>query len=381
MSTPAATLPAPREQRPVGHLGRWGTDPLALLEEGATLGPAFSLRLWRRAVVGYSPEWNRGVLGDLDTFRSHGSMSALSPYLGAGVVHTDAPEHKGRRRALNPPFARRSLAPVGPVVADVVARALPTGAFDASEWSSRVVRRVLSATLCAGTVPDDLLDAFLTPLDAPLPVPFLPRPRLFRRVEAALAHAVEVAPEGTLAAAFRGLAEAGFPGGVTELRVALAAGYDTTAHTLALLLWHVAREPRLLDPALHRATVDEVLRLYPAGWLGSRSTAHDTCVAGVDLPRGTLVLYSPYLTHRDPGLWKDPLVFRPERFADPVPSWGHIPFAAGERTCLGRSYARAVLTGVLEGLAGVRLRALDDQPRLRAGITLAPDGPVPLEVW
>ncbi len=40
-------LPAPRTEFGVGHLRRWGRDPLDLIEEGARLGPVFGLRLWR----------------------------------------------------------------------------------------------------------------------------------------------------------------------------------------------------------------------------------------------------------------------------------------------------------------------------------------------
>ena len=58
-------LPSPSTRPPFGHLSRWTSDGLGLLEEGARLGPVFGLRLWRRAVVGYSPDWNRFVLGDL----------------------------------------------------------------------------------------------------------------------------------------------------------------------------------------------------------------------------------------------------------------------------------------------------------------------------
>lgn len=180
-----------------------------------------------------------------------------------------------------------------------------------------------------------------------------------------------------MAAAFRGL-----EGGRDELRVAIAAGYDTTAHTLAFLLAEVAADPRHLDPDVREHVVDEVLRLYPAGWLGSRRASRDTEFDGHAIAEGTLVLYAPYLTHRDPGLWKDPLVFAPERFADPVPAWGHVPFAAGQRTCLGRSFARTVLTTALAAFADGRLTHADGSGvadvRLRAGITLAPAGPIPL---
>ena len=57
------TLPEPRTAYGVGHLSRWSRDPLALIEEGARLGPVFGLRLWRPAVLGCSPDWNRFVLG------------------------------------------------------------------------------------------------------------------------------------------------------------------------------------------------------------------------------------------------------------------------------------------------------------------------------
>jgi cytochrome P450 len=377
------TLPAPRRQPGVGHLGRWGIDPLALLEEGARLGPVFELRLWRRTIVGYSPAWNRFVLGDLDTFRSRGSMSGLSPHLGAGVVRLDAPQHRARRHELNPPFARRSLDEVVVQVRDTINGLLPVGDFDAVEWTSRLMRAVLSRTFFDDDIDPVLLAQFLRPLDRPLPWPFLPRPVLFRRMNRALRHRIATAPRGSLAAAFRDI-----DGGVDELRVALSAGYDTTAHTLAWLLAHVAQEPTLLN-ADRSAVIDEVLRLYPAGWLGSRRVAADTSFAGVAIPRGTLVLYSPYLTHRDPGLWPNPLTFDPTRFTDPTPAWGFIPFAAGERSCLGRPFARIVLDAMLTALAGSELSFLGGDLQPAAGITLRPGGelvlhreplPVPAEV-
>jgi cytochrome P450 len=48
-----------------------------------------------------------------------------------------------------------------------------------------------------------------------------------------------------------------------------------------------------------------------------------------------MVLYSPYLTHRDPASWTDPYAFRPERFDDGIAAWSYLPLSAGRRTCLG----------------------------------------------
>ena len=371
MSIARRQLNTPRAQPLVGHLGRWGREPLALLEEGAQLGGVFELRLWRRAVVGYSPDWNRFVLGDLSTFRSKGSMSGFSPHLDGGVVQADEPEHRDRRAALNRPFARTALQASRARIADVVAARLPVGSFDAGVWSSAVVRPILNTVFFDGRIPADLLDDFLRPLDRPLPWPFLPRPRLFRRMNQAIDRALPDVPPGCLAAAVRSM-----PTAVEELRVALSAAYDTTAHTLAWLLYHAALRPDLLEAGRRDLLLNEVLRLYPAGWLGSRRCAADIEFDGVAVPRGRLVLYSPYLTHRDPTLWKEPLEFRPERFLDPLPAWGFIPFAAGPRTCLGSSLARLILDTALEVVATGRLRVLDADPRPRAGITLAPTGPL-----
>ncbi|MEP7088899.1 MAG: cytochrome P450 [Nocardioidaceae bacterium] len=367
------SLPAPAAQSLVGHLGRWGTDPLALLTEGAASGPLFSLRLWRRAIVGCSPAWNRLVLGDLATFRSRGSMSGLSPYLAGGVVQTDAPEHRSRRMALNPSFHRTALVDLEPRIAAVTRAQLPTGDFDAAAWSSDLVRNLLLALFFDQAFPAELLRRFLTPLDRGLPAPFLRRPLLFRRMDRALGEAVERARPSTLAHAFQGL-----PDGVEEARVALAAAYDTTAHTLAWLLWHLADDRVPVDRDLLPLVVEETLRLYPAGWVGTRVTAEPVTFEDTRIPAGTLVMYSPYLTHRDPTLWSDPLTFRPSRFAEPLPAWGFIPFAAGERTCLGAQLARLILRTVAGQLADARLTRTGADPGLRAGITLAPAGPLQL---
>lgn len=379
-----AHAPRPSGKGPA-HLTRWTFAPLPLLEEGARLGPVFEIGLWRRTVVGWSPEWNRAVLGDLETFRSRGALSGLTPYLNAGIVQTDPPEHRPRRRELNKGFSRPAIGRLSELVRDVVERHIPpgsSGTAEAVEWSGEITRAVLAAALLGPVLgPDDdaLLAAFLRPLDRPLPSPFVRRPALFSRMNRRIAAALDTPDPAPLAAVFRE------NGGVSEARVALAAGYDTTAHTMAWMLAHVAADPTLLDDVRRPYVVDETARLYPAGWVGSRRTSRDTNVLGVDLPRGTLALYSPYVTHRDPHLWPEPLLFLPERFSEKPDYWTYIPFAAGQRTCLGQHFARLILTTVLDVLAAARegahpwRLAVDHADlRPRTGVTLFPHGPVVL---
>jgi cytochrome P450 len=364
-------LPAPATTRGLGHLRRWTFDPVDLLDEGARMAPVFELRLWRTFVVGYQPDWNRAILGDLDTFRSRGSLSDLTPYLSAGVVHTDVPAHDIQRKALNPHFHSRAIAPLAERLRERVEADLPTAPFDALDWAGHAIRHMLNAAFFAGAMPDSLLAEFLAPLQRKAPAPLLPRPLLFRRINAAIAWILAHPPPGTLAADL-----AKTPRAVEEIRVALAAGYDTTAHTLAWALWHLADAPEWRSPDTLPQVLDEILRLYPAGWIGSRVARRDTTVCGVDIAAGARVLYSPYLTHRDPDLWPDPTSFRPDRFDAGKPAWAFIPFSAGRRTCLGVHLARLMLTVALTPFCDGKLARRDGDARVRTTISLWPAGPL-----
>lgn len=53
---------------------------------------------------------------------------------------------------------------------------------------------------------------------------------------------------------------------------------------------------------------------------------------------------STYVSSRDPGVFDDPLKFKPERF-DPsapnkVPIYSCFPYSLGPRSCIGQSFAQ-----------------------------------------
>jgi cytochrome P450 len=367
-----SVLPQPRTRPPWGHLSRWTGDALSLIEEGAELGPLFGLRLWRPVIVGYTSEWNRFVLGDLAQFRSRGSLSQLSPYLSAGLVALDAPAHRGRRVVMNPAFHRRTVVTRFEDDLQQQARAaVRSGEFDAVSWASGVIRSMITRAFVGKHFPADVMLSFLRPLQQPMPGPLLRRPFRIRRMERALGDAFTDPQPGTLAPLFAEL-----PGGVQEARVALAAAYDTTAHALAFALWELAARPEVNVASMTDRVVSETLRLYPSGWIGSRVSASATEFAGLVIPAGRLVLYSPYLTHRNPDLWADPLAFRPERFDGPVPAWGYIPFSAGERTCLGAALATSMMRAAVGAFAGSTLSRVSGDGRPRGALTLTPRGPL-----
>lgn len=374
------TLPQPDARPGSGHLQPWALAPLPLIVQGAQRaqvrgGDLFRLRLGAPAVVGFSPAWNRRVLTDLPTFVSAGSFSAVVPYLAGGVILTDAPGHAAQRHRLNPGFGRASVERLRERMRQARTR-VPGRPFDALAWADETVRRQLNAAYFSGDFDDRLLAAFLAPLRRPFPVPAVPRPLLFRQVEQEIRRLAE-----------RRLVEGGddllsslapLPGGLTETRISLAAAHDTTTHALAYAIWTLAKNPEWQMTAAHSAVLKEVLRLYPPGWMGSRRLSREVLWEGVTLPRGTLALYSPYLTGRDSRLWPDPLAFRPGRWEKPPPAWSYLPFGGGERTCLGMHLAQTLILDVLAELPPLRAHWGRDEPH--PGITLGPRGPLVVEV-
>ena len=100
------------------------------------------------------------------------------------------------------------------------------------------------------------------------------------------------------------------------------------------------RELPLLD-----ATLKEVERLMPPISLGQRGVVADVDVGGYRLPPGTMVLFSPYVTHRLPEVYRDPERFDPERFLPPreehkATPYALVGFGGGPRLCIGLAFAQ-----------------------------------------
>jgi cytochrome P450 len=358
-------LVSPKAGGVLGHLPRWAGDPLALLEDGARLGHPFRLHLGMPAVVGFSPAWNQRLLTDLNTFTSAASFSNMVPYLAGGVILLDAPQHKARRQQLNPHFHAKVLEVYRDPIRDAIAPTLPSGAFEALAWASEAVLEALNAAFFNGQFPKALLQRFLAPLHDAFPAPLMPRPLLFHAMNAEIKRQLERRRlEGGSDIATHVLR---YENPIEELRISLAAGYDTTAHALAWTAWHLAETPAPIPLA-----VKETLRLYPPGFIGSRRAAITTWVDQVEIPKHALVLYSPYLTHRHPDLWNQPLEWDPTRFERPPPAWGYLPFGGGERICLGMHLAHLILEIALENLLEHRLEQTKGDPAPKPGLTLKP---------
>jgi cytochrome P450 len=138
------------------------------------------------------------------------------------------------------------------------------------------------------------------------------------------------------------------------------AGFETSASTLTFLLYRLSLQPEIRDRLYGEvAALDgrrperadlkslgyteqclhETLRIYPPAYNFSRVMLEDTTVGGYRVAKDSMVIVSPYATHRLPRWWPNPEGFDPDRFSEERAAgrsqFAYIPFGAGHRYCIG----------------------------------------------
>jgi cytochrome P450 len=185
-----------------------------------------------------------------------------------------------------------------------------------------------------------------------------------------------------------------------EVITLLLAGHETTALALSWTWYLLAQHPQadaklaaeLRDVLGGRAptasdlprlryteqVVTEAMRIYPPAWTIGREALADCEIGGYHIPAGTTVIISPWVSHRNPRYFADPVAFRPERwdngFADTLPRFAYIPFGGGPRICIGNRFAMMETILVLATVAQrFHLELQDDRPVVPLpSITLRP---------
>lgn len=188
---------------------------------------------------------------------------------------------------------------------------------------------------------------------------------------------------------------------VDNLLTFVAAGYETSANTLAWGLYLLAlypesqanlrREVMAACPAgpipfysleaMPRllAHVRETLRLYPAGALFARDATEQVEVGGVTFRRGDVIMFPVYSIHRNTRLWDEPGAYRPERFLNAKHRRGQfIPFGDGPRVCIGAQYAETEIMVLMASLLREVAFGVGSQPVPEPVLTftMRPGGPM-----
>ncbi|WP_182908199.1 cytochrome P450 [Microbispora sp. H13382] len=148
------------------------------------------------------------------------------------------------------------------------------------------------------------------------------------------------------------------------------------------------RPAHLADLPYTKQVVQELLRLFPVGWLFPRMVVEPEPLGGVLLKKGETIVVSPFITHRMEAFWERPEEFDPGRFSGRRSTGRHryayFPFGGGPHQCLGMHVfmleAQLIIAGILSRYEilscspevatpqmGASLR-----PRQRVEITLRP---------
>lgn len=143
------------------------------------------------------------------------------------------------------------------------------------------------------------------------------------------------------------------------------AGYETSARSMSYAWYALAQNPEVkaklheeLDrelgdsvPTLETLkqlpytlrTIKETIRLYPPAPVYAKDVVDDDVIDGYRIKKGSMIMLAPYLTHRHPGFWEDPMRFDPDRHAPEATKQRHPqayhPFGAGHRICLGNHFS------------------------------------------
>jgi cytochrome P450 len=378
---------APRHIPVLGHVFALGRDPIGFLRDSRTYGDLVTFYLGTRPVhLVNSPELVRKVLvTEARHFRRGKIFTKARQLFGDGLATADDPVHMRQRRVVQPAFHRDRI--VGyvnvmraqveeirsswtrgeqiPVDREMVRLTLHITAkalfradlgADAVAEVCRSLSPVLNGLTKRTMMPTELLERIPTPAN--------------RRFDHALHRMITVVESVTAAYRRDGVDHGDLLSMMvtqmpddSEVRAqvlnVLMAGTETTATTLAWLWYELARNPlvrqRVLDEVrtvlnghqieaadLPRFTytdrvVAETLRLHTPVWLLTRQAVDAVRLGDVLLEPGAEVMVCLPALHRDPGLFRDPMRFDPDR-ADADRNV-FLPFGAGGHKCVGDGFA------------------------------------------
>jgi cytochrome P450 len=415
--------PGPQRRIPLAGLLAYRRGPLPFLENLAQqygdisyfkLGPqeAFFLNhpdLIRDVLVTNSQHFMKGL-----------ALQRAKRLLGTGLLTSEGTFHRRQRRLAQPAFHKSRVASYAAVMTDYAAhtreRWRDGQTLDMAEEMMNLTLAIVGKTLFDADVASDSKDvgeALNVTMDLfkTITVPFfnllqrlpLPQARRFDKAKAKLdAIIYRLIEERRASGKDRGdllsmllLAqdEEGDGGQMTdeqlrdEALTIFLAGHETTANALTWT-WYLLSQNPAAEAKLHDELDDvlgsrlpefgdvaqlrytemvlaESMRLYPPAWAVGRMSLSDCEIGGYPVAKGSLVLMSQYVMHRDQRYFPDPLRFDPERWTADArakrPQFSYFPFGGGPRRCIGEGFAW--MEGVL------LLAALAQQWQMR----LAPD--------
>jgi cytochrome P450 len=192
-----------------------------------------------------------------------------------------------------------------------------------------------------------------------------------------------------------------------QLLTMLIAGHDTVTALMAWTMFLLGKHKDVLEQvqrdnasildldlpigvdSLNRLeylgdVIKESLRLYPPIHLGARITARELEFKGFHIPEGIRVIYSIYLTQRDPAHWSEPDRFNPGRYqgSEKAQPYDWLAFGGGPRNCIGAAFGQLEAKMVIAYLlAHFDFELVERHVTPYMGATLEPHPGVRMRIW
>ncbi len=409
--------PGPKGHPVIGSLLAYRADPLAFFDSLRDYGSVTRLRIMGHefCVLSHPDPIEEVLVTKARSFRKSKDYREGLAFLGNGLLNSEGDFWLRQRRLEQPAFHRARIGAYGETMVAYAERLLETWRDgeerDVHKDMMRVTLEIVTKTLfdvditrgstVAGAEEvEEAMDLFMvdTIADGNLLKSLLPQ-KLVERFDRPFQEAVvtmdglvygmiharrrEGGDRGDLMSMLISATDADTGERMSdaqlrdELMTLLTAGHETTANALAwtwvLLAENPEAEARLgaeLDEVLGgrpptlsdlpnlRYTewvIKESMRLLPPVWSVGREALSDCTIGGYTIPKGMQVSPFQWLTHRDGRFFEDPLVFKPERWADGLekrlPRYAYFPFGGGPRMCIGSSFASMEAVLVLATLA------------------------------
>ncbi|KAM8830138.1 cytochrome P450, family 3, subfamily A, polypeptide 65 [Synchiropus picturatus] len=198
---------------------------------------------------------------------------------------------------------------------------------------------------------------------------------------------------------------------LAQAMIFIFAGYETSSSTLGFIAYNLATHPHI-QKALQKEVdetfpekktpsyealmqmeyldmvINESMRLYPIANRLERVTKTTVDINGVTVPKGCVISVPVFTIHRDPKLFPEPEVFKPERFSkenkDKMDPYSFLPFGAGPRNCIGMRFAvlmmKLNLVQILQNFSFITCSETDIPLELGTEGFINPKNPIKLKL-
>jgi len=384
-----------------GHFLQFRRDPTGFLQELAELGDVTSFKMGGQLAFFLNhPDFTRDLLITSNAkFVKGRALQRAKRLLGEGLLTSEGEAHLRQRRMIQPAFHREKIKSYAEAMTGYAAEMT-------NEWQDDEVRdidremmrltlQIVGKTLFSANVEDDAdeIGAALTTMIGMFNYLLLPFSELLEKLPIPQVKRFNHAKE-TLDSIIYGIIDERRKSGEDksdllsmlleaqdeesggkmsdeqvrdECLTIFLAGHETTANALTWTFYLLSQNPEKeakLHEELRRvfqnerlptiedlpnlkyteSVLAESMRLFPPAWALGRLAIEEHEFGGYKIPTGSLVISSPFITHRDKRFWTDTETFLPERWEtqsvkEAEKKYVYIPFSSGIRGCIGEGFA------------------------------------------